>query len=162
MMPFHVLTMDIIHHRCMHGTTLRILSIIDEFTRACLALAVSTHINSSTVRSVLSKLFTTRAVPRFLRSDNGREFIVRSTAMLLHEAKCRIRFTQPGKPRQNGSIESFHSTLRWDHLNVEVFFSLLYAHVNTGIFRNYYNQAQSQSVLGYKTPIEYATMKSGF
>jgi putative transposase len=117
-MPNDVWTMDSIHDGCMNGTKLRILSIVDEFTRECLALDVSTCINSTTVRSVLSRLFTTRAVPRFLRSDNRSEFIARSTAMLLHEAKCTARFIKPGKPWQNGFIESIHSTLRRDHLDV--------------------------------------------
>ena len=133
----------------------------ESFTRECLALEVSTHINSNTVRTVLRRLFTTRAVPRFLRSDNGGEFIARSTAMLLHEAKCTARFIQPGKPWQNGFIESFHSTLRRDHLDVEVFFNLLDAQLKTGIYRNYYNQLRPHSALGYKAPSEYATMKAG-
>ncbi len=160
-MPNDVWTMDIIHDSCMNGTKLRILSIVDEFTRECLALEVSTHINSNTVRTVLRRLFTTRAVPRFLRSDNGGEFIARSTAMLLHEAKCTARFIQPGKPWQNGFIESFHSTLRRDHLDVEVFFNLLDAQLKTGIYRNYYNQVRPHSALGYKAPTEYATMEAG-
>ncbi len=70
-MPNDVWTMDINHDSCMNATKLRILSLVDEFTRECLALEVSTHISSSTVRSVLGRLFTTRAIPRFLRSDNG-------------------------------------------------------------------------------------------
>ena len=160
-MPSDVWTIDINHDSCMNGTKLSILSIVDEFTRECLALEVSTRINANTVRTVLGRLFTTRAVPRFLRSDNGGEFIARSTAMLLHEAKCTARFIQPGKPWQNGFIESFHSTLRRDHLDVEVFFNLLDAQLKTGIYRNYYNQVRPHSALGYKAPTEYATMKAG-
>jgi len=121
----------------------------------------SDRIAEQTVRTVLRRLFTTRAVPRFLRSDNGGEFIARSTALLLHEAKCTARFIQPGKPWQNGFIESFHSILRRDHLEVEVFFNLLDAQLKTGIYRNYYNQVRPHSALGYKAPTEYATMKAG-
>ena len=160
-MPNDVWTMDIIHDSCKNGTKLRILSIVDEFTRECLALEVSTRINSNTVRTVLARLFNTRAVPRFLGSDNGGEFIARSTAMLLHDAKCTARFIQPGKPWQNGFIESFHSTLRRDHLDVEVFFNLLDAQPKTGTYRNYYNQVRPHSALGYKAPTECATMKAG-
>jgi putative transposase len=160
-MPNDVWTMDIIHDSCMNGTKLWILSVVDEFARECLALEVSTHINSSTVRSVLCRLFTTRAVPRFLRRDNGGEFIARSTAMLLHEAKCTARVIQPGKPWQNGFIESIHSTLRRDHLDVEVFFNRLDAQLKKGIYRYYYNQLPPHSALGYKAPTEYATMKVG-
>jgi putative transposase len=160
-MPNDVWTMDIINDSCMNGTKRRILSVVDEFTRECMALEVSTHINSYTVRSVLSRLFTKRAVPRFLRSDNGGEFIARSTAMLLHDAKCTARFIQPGKPWQNGFIESFHSTLRRDHLDVEVFFNLLDAQLKTGIYRNYYNRVRPHSALGYKAPVKYATTRLG-
>jgi len=84
-MPSDVWTIDINHDSCMNGTKLRILSIVDAFTTECLALEVSTRINANKVRTVLGRCFTTRAVPRFLRSDNGGEFITRSTAMLLHE-----------------------------------------------------------------------------
>ena len=160
-MPSDVWTIDINHDSCMNGTKLRILSIVDEFTRECLALEVSTRINANTVRTVLGRLFTTRAVPRFLRSDNGGEFIARSTAMLHHEAKWSARFIQLGKPWQNGFNESFHSTLRRDHLDVEVFFNLLDAQLNTGIYRNYYNQLRPHSSLGYKAPADVATMKAG-
>ena len=137
------------------------LSIVDEFITECLALDVSTRINANTVRTVLSRLLTNRAGPRFLQSDNGGEFIARSTAMLLHEAKWSARFIQPGKPWQNGFIESFHSTRRRDYLDVEVFFNLLDAQLKTGIYRNYYNQVRPHSSLGYKAPAEYATMKAG-
>jgi putative transposase len=160
-MPNDVWTMDIIHDSCMNGTKLRILTIVDEFTRECLALEVSTRVNSNTVRNVISRLFTTRAVPRFLRSDNGGEFIARSTAMLLHEAKCTARFIQPGKPWQNRFKESFHSKMRRDHLDVEVVFNLLDAQLKTGIYRNYYNQLRPHSALGYKAPSEYATISAG-
>jgi putative transposase len=124
-MPIDVWIMGIIHDSWRNGTKLQILSIVDEFTRECLALEVPPYITLSTVRRILSRLFTTRAIPRFVRSDNGGEFIARSTAMLLHVAKCTARFLQPGKPWQNRFIESFHSTLRRDPLDVELFFNRL-------------------------------------
>ena len=160
-MPNDVWTIGVILGSSMNGTKLRILSIVVEFTKECLVLEVSTRINVNTVRTVLGRLFTTRAVPRFLRSDNGGEFIARSTSMLHHEAKWSVRFIQPGKPWQNGFIESFYSTLRRDHLDVEVFFNLLDAQLKTGIYRNYYNQVRPHSALGYKVPAEVATMKAG-
>ena len=82
-----VWTMDIIHDSCMNGTKLRILSIVDTFTRECIALEVSTRITANMVRCGHNRLFTNRAVPRFLRSDNEGEFIAKSTALLHHEAK---------------------------------------------------------------------------
>jgi transposase InsO family protein len=81
--------------------------------------------------------------------------------MLLHYAKCTTRFIQPGKPWQNGFIESFHSTLRRDHLDIEVFFNLLDAQLKIGIYINNYNQVRPHSALGYKAPTEYATMIAG-
>ena len=151
-MPNDVWTMDIIHDSCMNGTKIRNLSIVDEFTRECLTVEVSTRVNSNTVGNVLSRLFTTRAVPRFLQSDNGSEFIARSTAMLLHEAKCTARFIQPEKPWQNGFIESFHLILRRDHLDVEVFFNFLDAQLKTGFYRNNYNQLRPYLALASKVP----------
>ena len=153
-MPSDVWTIDINHDSCMNGTKLSILSIVDEFTRECLALEVSTRINAKTVRTVLGRLFTTRAVPRFLRSDNGGEFIARSTAMLHHVAQWSAWFIQPWKPWQNGFIESFHSTLSRNHLDDEVFFNLLDAKLKTGIYRNYTNQVLPHSALGYLAPAE--------
>ena len=120
-MPNDVWMIDINHDSCMNGTKLRILSIVDTFTRECLALYVATRITANTVRTVLGRLFTTRAVPRFSQSDTEGEFLARSTVMLHHVAKWSARFIQPGKPWQNGVIKSFHSTLRLDRLDVEVF-----------------------------------------
>jgi putative transposase len=160
-MPNDVWTMDNIHDSCMNGTRLRILIVVDEFTRECLALEVSTRAKSKTVRIVLSRLLTTRVVPRFLRSDNEGEFIARSTAMLLHEAKCDVRFVQSGKPGQNGFTESFHSTLLREYFDVEVFFNLLDAELKTGIYRNDYNQVRPHSAQIYKPPAEYVTLNSG-
>ena len=154
-------TIDIIYDRCMNGTKLRILSIVDEFTKEYLALEISTRINANTVRSVIGRLFTSRAVPRYLQSENGGELIARSTAMLLNEANWSARFIKPGKRRQNGFIESFHSTQRRDHLNVEVLFNLLDAQLKTGIYRNYYNRIPPHSALGLKAPADYATMTAG-
>ena len=158
MIPSDVWTMDIIHDSCMNGTKLRILSIVDAFTRECLALDVSSRINTNTVRSVLCRLFTTRAVPRFLRSDNGSEFIARCTAMMHHKAKWSARFIQPRKPWQNGFIESFHSTRRRDYLIVAVFFNFLLAQSTSGIYRKDTNQLRAHSALGYKAPADVATM----
>ena len=138
-MPNDFSLIDINHDRCKIGTKLRMLSIVDEFTRACLALELSNRINANRVRTVLDRLFTTLAVPRFSQSDNGGEFIARSTAMLLHEAKWSARFIQPGQPWQNGLIESLHSTMRRDQLIVEASFNLLDAKLKTGTYRKHTN-----------------------
>ena len=160
-MPSDVWTMDINHDSCMNGTKLRILSIVYAFTRECLALEVSTRINANTVRTVLGRLFTTRAVLRFLRSDNGGAYIARSTGMLHHEAKRSARFIQPRKPSENGFKELFEATLRRDHLNVEGFFNLLDVQLTIGISRNDTNQVLPHSSLGHKAPTDIETMKAG-
>ena len=120
----------------MNGTKLRILRIVDELPRECLSLGFSIRICSNTVRIVLIRLFRTRAVPRFVRSGNGGELIARSIEMSLHEAKRLSRFIQLRKPWQNGFIDTLHSTLRRDNLDVEVFFNLPDARRKTGIYRN--------------------------
>ena len=156
-----VRTLHIIHDSCMNATKFRILSIVDAFTKVSLALEVSTRINAKTpLRSVLGRLFTNKAVPGCLRSDNGGEFIARSTGMQLQEVRWSARFIQPRKPSQNGLIEFFQSTLRRDDLNVEVIFNLMDAQLKTGIYTNDTNQVVPHSALGHKAPTEVAAIKA--
>ena len=112
------------------------------------------------LRSVLGRLFTNKAVPGCLRSDNGGEFIARSTGMQLQEVRWSARFIQPRKPSQNGLIEFFQSTLRRDDLNVEVIFNLMDAQLKTGIYTNDTNQVVPHSALGHKAPTEVAAIKA--
>lgn len=150
--PNHVWTVDFIHDSCLSGTKLKVLSVEDEFTRECLALEVATRINARKVRDVLAPLFADRGAPRFVRSDNGGEFVARLLAVFLSESGSNSRFIDPGKPWQNGFVESFHSTLRRDHLDVEVFVNLADAQMKTAIYRRYYNEVRPHSSLGYRPP----------
>ena len=153
--------MDIIHDCCMNGTKLRILSIVDASTRECLALEVSKRINARRLGVTVGDALPNKAAARFSRCDNGAVFFARSTAMLHHEAKWSARFIQPGKPWQKGYIESFHSTLGRDPLDVEVFFNLLDAQLKSGINKNGTKRVRPHSSLGYKAPAEVATTKAG-
>ena len=151
-LPNQVWTVDFVHDACLNGSKLKILSVVDELTRECLALEVGTKLNSHAVRGVLSPLFERRGAPRFLRSDNGGEFIARLLAVFLFQSKSSGKFIDPGSPWQNAFVESFHSTLRRDHLDVEVFHNLADAQMKTAIYRRYYNEVRPHSSLGYRPP----------
>ena len=151
-LPNQVWTVDFIHDACLNGTKLKILSVVDEVTRECLALEVASRLNSRQVRSVLAPLFEMRGAPTFLRSDNGGEFISRLLAVFLYESKAESHFIDPGSPWQNAFVESFHSTLRRDHLDVEAFSNLADAQMKTAIYRRYYNEVRPHSSLGNRPP----------
>ena len=150
--PNEVWTLDFVHDACLNGTKLKILSVVDEVTRECLALEVSTRLGACDVRRVLAALFNERGAPSFLRSDNGSEFIARLIAVFLFASKSQSRFIAPGKPWQNGFVESFHSTLRRDFLDVDLFCNLADAQIKTAIYRRYYNETRPHSSLGYRPP----------
>lgn len=117
-----------------------------------LALEVNTRLGSRQVRDVLSPLIEQRGSPMFLRSDNGGEFIARLIAVFLFENRSSSKFIDAGKPWQNAFVESFHSTLRRDPLDVEVFYNLADAQMKTAIYRRYYNEVRPHSSLGYHPP----------
>src|SRR5208282_3991490 len=132
--PNQVWCVDFVFDACLNGAKLKILSVVDEVTRECLALEVGTRLNSRAVREVLRPLFEARGAPRFLRTDNGGEFIARLIAVFLFEEKSASRFINPGCPWENAFVESFHSTLRRDHLDVEVFHNLADAQMKCAIY----------------------------
>ena len=136
----HVWCVDFIHDSCLNGTKLKILSVVDEFTRECLALEVDSRLNAARVRAVLAPLIKERGAPAFVRSDNGSEFIARLLAVFLSQSGSGSHFIDPGSPWQNGFVESFHSTVRREHLGVEVFVNLADAQVRTAIWRRWYNE----------------------
>ncbi len=150
--PNQVWTMDFCFDSCLNGTRLKVLSVVDEFTRECLALEVATRINAQQVREVLAPLMKQRGAPKFVRSDNGGEFIARLIAVFLSDSGSGSHFIQPGKPWQNGFVESFHSTLRRDHLDVQVFLNLVDAQMKTAVYRRYYNEVRPHSSLGSRPP----------
>lgn len=152
--PSHVWCLDFCYDACMNGTKLKVLAIVDEFTRECLALEAATSFKSLRVQRVLSELFEIRTAPTFLRSDNGSEFISRSLAVFLSQSGTESRFIKPGSPWQNGHAESFVSRLRAELLDVEEFYNLSDAQVKLRLFKRYYNEARPHSSLGYRPPAQ--------
>lgn len=145
--------LDFCFDACLNGTRLKVLAVVDEFTRECLALEAATSFKSLRVQRVLSELFETRTPPAFLRSDNGSEFVARSLAVFLSQSGTESRFIKPGSPWQNGHAESFVSRLRAECLDVEAFYNLADAEVRLAVYRRFYNERRPHSSLGYRPPV---------
>lgn len=159
--PNHVWTYDFVFDRTLDGSTLKILTLTDEFTRQCLALRVAESFTSAEVKEVLQAVIAQRGAPGFIRSDNGSEFIARDLGIWLAVQDIGTRFIEPGKPWQNGYAESFHSRLREECLNREVFYSVKHAQVLLDDWRRFYNSARPHSSLAYLTPDEFAQQARG-
>ena len=159
--PNHVWTYDFVFDQTLEGTTLKILTLTDEFTRQSLALRVAESFTSMEVKAVLQEVIAQRGAPGFIRSDNGSEFIARDLGIWLAVQDIGTRFIEPGKPWQNGFAESFHSRLRAECLNQEVFYSAKHAQVLLEDWRNFYNARRPHSSLGYRTPDEFAQAARG-
>jgi putative transposase len=146
--------MDFTFDHCTNGQTLKSLSIVDESTRECLAILVATSITAAKVIAILEVLFAKYGAPQVLRSDNGPEFIARALriwALMHHTETATIA---PGKPWQNGSVESFHATFRRECLDAEEFAHLREARILIEQWRWEYNTQRPHSSLGYRTPAE--------
>jgi len=154
--PDHVWSYDFVEDRTERGGKLRILAIIDEYTRECLAIRVASSIPASAVVEVLEWLFLTRGVPKYLRSDNGPEFVARAVCQWLKESGCQTLFITPGSPWENGYIESFNDKLRDECLNREIFRNGQEAQAIVETWRQEYNNYRPHSSLGYLTPAEFA------
>jgi putative transposase len=148
-------SLDFVHDACLNGTKLKILAVVDEFTRECLALEAATSIKAPKVRSILASLFADRGEPRYLRSDNGPEFVAHSLTVWLALSGTESRFIKPGSPWQNGVVESFNGKLRAEFLNAEVFHNLADAQLKLRLFQRFYNEERPHSSLGYLTPATY-------
>jgi len=154
--PNHVWSYDFVEDRTERGGKLRILVIIDEYIRECLAIRVKPSIPSSAVIEVLEWLFLTRGVPKYIRSDNGPEFVSRAVCQWLENSGCQTLFIKPGSPWENGYIESFNDKLRNECLNREIFRNGKEAQAIVEAFRQEYNNYRPHSSLGYLTPAEFA------
>jgi putative transposase len=153
--PNHVWTYDFVHERCLSATKLKMLTVVDEFTRECLAIEVATTLPSEKVIGVLSRLFAQQGSPRFLRSDNGPEFIALALKAWLARRGTGTLSIDPGSPWQNGHGESFNGKFRDECLNAEAFVSVAEARVRTSAFGRLYNEERPHSSLGYQTPLEF-------
>jgi transposase InsO family protein len=152
----HVWAWDFIQDRTESGGALKWLSIVDEYTRECLTLEVRRSVTAEVVQGELMRLFRERGVPEHIRSDNGPEFIERALRDWLVRAGVRTLYVEPGAPWENGYAESFHSRLRDELLNVEVFGSVREARALAGGWKEEYNHGRPHSALGYRTPAEFS------
>jgi transposase InsO family protein len=152
----HVWCWDFVFDRTVAGSPLKWLSIVDEYTRECLALKVARGITSEDVIDTLAELFAMRGVPGAIRSDNGPEFVAGAIQRWLGQMDVQARYIAPGSPWENGYAESFHSRLRDEFLAPEVFESLAAARKLTAAWREDYNDVRPHSSLGYMTPVEFA------
>lgn len=157
----HVWAIDFIHDTDERGRALKWLSIVDEFTRECLALEVNRSMTAGDVAEVLIGLFTTRGVPVHIRSDNGPEFIARSIRRLADVTGVENVYIAPGSPWENGYAESFHGRLRDELLNAEVFTDVRDARALASLWKNEYNHHRPHSSLGYVPPATFAAMLAG-
>ena len=152
----HVWCWDFVFDHTTSGSTLKWLSIVDEYTRECLALKVDRSITSEDVIDTLAELLAMRGVPKHIRSDNGPEFIARAIQRWLRQVEVETLYVEPGSPWENGFAESFHSRLRDEFLALEVFESLVAARKLTQAWKDDYNNHRPHSSLGYVTPAEFA------
>ncbi len=150
-----VWTYDFVFDQSLSGKSLKMLTLIDEYTRECLALEVGVSIKSERVRQILKRVCLEKGLPDMIRSDNGSEFIGQAVNHWLAEKAIKPIFIEPGKPWQNGKGESFNGKLRDECLSREWFSSVKEAQVVIEIWRNFYNTERPHSSLGYLTPLEF-------
>jgi transposase InsO family protein len=156
--PNHVWSYDFVEDRTHNGRKFRMLNVIDEFTRECLAIRIDRRLKSTDVIDILSDLFVLRGVPGHVRSDNGPEFIAKTVREWIAAVGARTAFIEPGSPWENGYCESFNSKLRDELLNGEVFYSLAEARIVIESWRQHYNTQRPHSSLGYRPPAPTAVL----
>ena len=152
----HVWTYDFMSDQTWDGRRLKLLTVLDEFTRESLAIEVGRSITAEDVIAVLEYLFMVRGVPGYIRSDNGPEFIADAIKKWLRANAVEALYIEPGSPWENGYIESFNGKLRDDVLDREVFYSVKEARVLAENWRLEYNHYRPHSSLDYMTPAAFA------
>ena len=157
----HVWAYDFVFDACANGQQIRCLTVVDEFTRQCLAIDVAGSIRSARVIEVLSRLVSQHGAPIYLRSDSGPEFVSIAILKWIAEAKIETAVIDPGKPWQNGTNESFNGKLRDECLSLEWFRSRREAKVLIEAWRRHYNEARPHMSLNYLTPLEFIQQHRG-
>ena len=152
---------DFVFDTCADGRSLKCLTIVDEFTRECLAIDVAGSIRSARVIEVLAQLVSLHGAPRYLRSDNGPEFVATAILRWLHATGIETAFIDPGKPWQNGTDESFNGMFRNECLTIEWFRNRVEARVAIERWRHHYNEERPHMSLGDLTPAEFKTKIKG-
>jgi len=156
--PNHVWSYDFVEDRTHNGRKFRMLNVIDEFTRECIAIRIDRKLKSTDIIDVLSDLFILRGVPGHVRSDNGPEFVANAVRDWITAVGAKTAFIEPGSPWENGYCESFNSKLRDELLNGELFYSLAEARSVIEGWRQHYNTRRPHSSLGYRPPAPLAVV----
>lgn len=158
--PNHIWSMDFMRDSLSGGCAIKVLSVVDEYTRKCFRIEVDTSINGACVTRVLSEISQTEGLPEIIVIDNGPEFIGKALDAWAHERGVKLAFTRPGKPVENAYIESFNGRFRDECLNENWFLSLEYARGIIEKWRVDYNNERPHSSLGYLTPEEFIRQES--
>jgi len=158
----HVWSYDFVQDRTHEGKVFRMLCIIDEFTRECLAIRVERRLNSRDVLDELGELFVRHGPPEHIRSDNGPEFIATALREWLGRLGTKTLYIEPGSPWENGYCESFNSKLRDELLAREIFYDLREAKALIEGWRIHYNIYRPHSSLGYKPPAPVTVLPASF
>jgi putative transposase len=152
--------LDFLHDAVECGRAIRVLSVVDAYTRECLALEVDTSFASRRVTRVLDAIVAERGRPQAIRCDNGPELTSRHFLAWCVERQIELVHIQPGKPTQNARVESFHGRLREECLSVSWFQNLFDARRKIAAWKTEYNEERPHSSLGYKTPKEFAAAEA--
>lgn len=151
----HVWTYDFVFDACANGQQLKCLTVVDEFSRDCLAIDVAGSIRSGRVIEVLARLISVHGAPQYLRSDHGPEFVATALLRWLSKANIETALIEPGKPWQNGLGESFNGKFRDECLSMEWFRNRTDAKIVIEAWRRHYNEVRPHSSLGNLTPAEF-------
>jgi transposase InsO family protein len=150
----HVWSWDFVADRTDNGGRLRILSILDEYSRECLALHVARKLTARDLIEVMERLANERGLPTHIRSDNGSEFMAKVLQKWLAQRQVKTLYIEPGNPWQNGYVESFNGSLRDECLNRELMLSVAEARVLIEDYRQHYTQERPHGGIGYRTPAQ--------
>ena len=148
----HVWSYDFVEAQTHDGRKVRLMPLIDEFPRECLAIRVARRINSLGVLETMADVMLVRGVPEHIRSDNGPEMTAKIVRHWLAQVGAKTLYIEPGSPWENGYCESFNGKLRDELLNGEIFYTLKEAKAVIGQWRSHYNTARPHSSLGYRPP----------
>ena len=148
----HVWAYDFVAERTHDGRTLRLLTVVDEYSRECLAISVARRMTANDVLWILADLFLEYGIPEHIRSDNGPEFVAKAVRGWLAELGVKTLFIEPGSPWENGYVESFNGKLRDELLNGEIFYTLKEAQILVADWRRLYNGLRPHSSLGQRPP----------
>jgi putative transposase len=154
-------SMDFVAQRLPDGRWIRVLTVVDQFTRECLTLFADNALSGEKVATALDKIVVLRSTPESITVDNGTEFASKAMDLWAYKNGVHLDFIRPGEPVENGYIESFNGKLRDESLNVEIFFTLADARRKLHLWRRDYNHQRPHSALADRTPAEFAATCSG-